>query len=445
MGDEGALQRLSHGTSATAPAAALVARLLSGDHSLETTIEMLADHFTALPRVEVFGAVLTSFPPRDPAAWRQLGERAWVREWQAPGSTCSVLPPPEAGPEGALSMPWISQYARTDVVALVDADLLPDAAAQDRRELEAAGIRSFVTTTIQSHGQMYGSLSLVDTQPGRWPEEHIADLRLLNAALGARISLEQARRSLADSVATGARTREVNEQLLASVGHELRTPLTSAVGHAEMLLDEASRAPDHPLADAVRRDGRVVLEACERLLDVVDGLLEAGRTLRADTARQHVDVASAVDDVRHWHRAPAQTAGVVIESDVDATMTVWAHPSGLRHVLSILVGNAVEHNRRGGQVHITARPMVGEAGEDRLRVVVRDTGPGLERDQLRELFTPTGRVDGTDADSNGHGLDLPLSRSLAERDSGSIGAESSLGVGTSFWVELPVAPPVAEA
>ena len=438
MSPHAALQETPTTTPATAAASMLAIDVMAGDHPLEACVEMIAGHFTAMPRIEVFTAVLTSLPPQDPTGWRPLGGRAWVQEWQAPGSTCSALPPPDAGPEAALSMPWVSQFARADVVALVDVELLPEEAAQDRRELETVGIRSFVASATRSQDQMFGSLSLGSTQAGRWPEEHIADLRLLNAALSARTTLEQARRSLADSIEAAARTRQVHDQFLASVGHELRTPLTTVLGYTEMLLDEAAAEPGHPLADVVERDSRIIISSCEKLLTVVDAVLDAGRTLRGIEGRQHVEVTAAVGDVVHWHQGAARSNGVTITNRVADDASVWASPEGLRQIMSTLVGNAVVHNRRGGSVDISTQPLTGEVGEPRLRVVVRDTGPGLNRDQLRAAFTI---VPASDDDGGGdRGLGLSLARSLAERDDGSVGAESTPGVGSAFWVELPQGP-----
>ena len=103
---------------------------------------------------------------------------------------------------------------------------------------------------------MYGSLAM----GGRGARtvattSHVADFRLLNAALTSRIALEQARRSLADAVATGAQTREAQQHFFASIGHELRTPLTAIVGYTEMLVDEAAQHEADPFAEAVGRDG----------------------------------------------------------------------------------------------------------------------------------------------------------------------------------------------
>jgi signal transduction histidine kinase len=430
-----ALQDTSSSTSATPAAVGLAEAVLNGDQSLTAMSEMLAAHFTAWPRVEIVVAALTSFAPEDPTHWRQLGGRAWVREWAVPGATVSFLPPPGAGPEAALTMPWISQLARTDVVAVVDARRLPEEAEQDRRELAGRGVQSFLTTTFRAQGHMFGSLSLGSTEAGPWPEEHIADLRLLNAALTSRLTLEHGRRSLAESVAASAVTKQIQQQFFASVGHELRTPLTAILGYTEMLVDEAQLDPTTALASAVQRDGKIVIGACEQLLSVVDELLDTGRALRDDASREHVDVLSAVEDVVHWHRNPAAAAGVTVHNLVTPGATVWSHAAGLRQILTNLVGNAVIHNRPGGRVEVSTEPFRGEVGEDRLRIVVRDTGAGLTHDQLAHVFEPFVRF--APSTIKGNGLGLPLSRTIAEQDRGTIGAESTPGVGSAFWVELP--------
>jgi signal transduction histidine kinase len=431
-----ALQDTSSLTSTTPAAVALAREVLTGDQSLTSLSEMLAAHFTAWPRVEVCVAALTTFAPEDPTRWRQLGGRAWVREWASPDATVSTLPPPGAGPEAALSMPWISPLARTDVVALVDAHLLPEEAAQDRRELASVGIRSFATASLWAQGRMFGALSLGSTEPGNWPDENIADLRLLTAALTSRITLEHERRSLAESVAASAVTKQIQQQFFASVGHELRTPLSAILGYTEMLVDEAQADPTTPLASAVQRDGKIIVSACEQLLSVVDELLDTGRAIRDDASREHVDVLSAVDDVVHWHRAPATAADVTICNKVTPGTTVWSHAAGLRQILTNLVGNAVIHNRPGGRVEVSTEPFLGEVGEERLRIIVRDTGHGLTAEQLAHVFEPFVRF--APRQVKGNGLGLPLSRTIAEQDRGTIGAESTPGVGSAFWVELPI-------
>lgn len=430
-----AVQDVPLDTAVSPSASQLANTILDTGTALDKAYSLTARHLLGLPRVEVVTVALTTVSPDDPAGWMHLGERAWVTEWLAPGTACSILPAPGAGPEAALSMPWVSVRARRAPIAMPDTALFPPEAAQDRRELSANGIRSLIVGTFVADGVMCGSLALGSSTTGPWTDTHVADFRLLNAALTSRIALEQARRSLADAVATGAQTREAQQHFFAAIGHELRTPLTAIVGYTEMLVDEATQHEADPFAEAVARDGNVILRACEQLMSVVEDLLSTGRTMGTEESRESLDVAAAVEDVLHWHRTTARANDVTLHCSVAPGETVWAHAAGFRQVLSNLIGNAVVHNP-GGSVEVSTRALRGETGEPRLRVIVRDTGNGLTPEQLRDAFNPFVRH--ARPDVKGTGLGLSLSRSLAERDRGTVDADSTPGRGSAFWIELPV-------
>ena len=164
-----ALQDTSPPGAATADGVALATRILEGEISLDLALAETAAHFLAIPRVQLVAASLTAFPPEDETGWTKLGGRAWLREWVAAGSTLSIVPPQGAGPEAALSMPWLSAFARQDIVAVVDRDLLPDDAGHDRGELSRLGVRGLVASTLTPGGAMLGSLSVVSSDAGPWP------------------------------------------------------------------------------------------------------------------------------------------------------------------------------------------------------------------------------------------------------------------------------------
>ena len=344
-------------------------------------------------------------------------------------------------------MPWISKFARTGVAALVDRELLPPEAQRDREELARFDVPSLIATAYLAEGEMFGSLSAISLRAGRWPDTLLHDIRLLNAAISSQIALEHSRRALAEAIEAGTEAQVAYQQFYGAVGHELRTPLAAMLGYTEVILDEAEHAspggsegPDGPVTAAVLRDGPAILRAGEQLLGIVDTLLGAGRTMSDDDQRRDVVVADAVADVVHWHRTPAQTAGVDMVVVIDPGTTVWAHASGVRQVLTSLVGNAIAHHRpEGGTVHISTTRLVGESGRDMVRIIVRDDGPGLTEDQLAHVFEPFVRF--AAARTKGSGLGLSISRTIAERDGGAVRGESTPGVGSSFWVELPAHEP----
>ncbi len=444
MSDHPALQDAAPSARVSPEGATLTATILAGQIGVGEAMERVARHLLADARVEVVLCALTSFAPDDVREWRELGGRAWVREWVRPSSASSFVPPPGAGPEAALTMPWMSRLLRGHgVVAITDRKLLPPEAAKDAAELARFGVHSLVSSAWTSGGAMFGSMSGLSLDAGRWPEQLIQDFHLLNAAISSRLTLEHSRRALAEAIETGTEAQLAYQQFFGAVGHELRTPLAAILGYTEGLLDDAENAPAEVVADGMLRDGPVILRACEQLLSMVDSLLGAGRTLTGADQRQDVVISDAVADVVHWHRTPAQTANVEMQVSVDAGATVWAHASGVRQVLANLLGNAVaHHDPAGGTVHLSCERLVGESGQPMVRIIVRDDGPGLDAEQMRQVFEPFVRFAG--ARTQGNGLGLSISRTVAERDGGAVRGESTPGVGSSFWLELPAfAPPDA--
>jgi signal transduction histidine kinase len=437
MDSDPVLQDTERRGPASPGAVELAGRILLEDMPVSDAVAAVAEHLLSATRADVVVCALTRFAPEDPTGWLRLGGRAWLREWVQQGSSIRFLPPEGAGPEAALTMPWMSARAReSHPVVMIDRELLPPEAAQDRAELEGIGVRSFAATSLFARGEMFGSLSAATRAAGRWPTEAVEDLRLLRAALTSRMLFEEARQSLAEAIDVGADAQTAYQQFVGSVGHELRTPLSSVLGHTEVLLDHAEHEHPELLAEDMLRDGPVIVRACEQLLSVVDSLLGAGRALSEDDQRQDVSVADAIADVVHWHGTPARTGHVEINVQVDPDVTVWAHATGVRQVLTNLLGNAIAHHHPGGgTVHLSAQRLLGESGRPMVRIIVRDDGPGLAPDQLEHVFEPFVRY--ARRHTKGSGLGLSISRTIAERDGGAVRGISTPGTGSSFWLELP--------
>lgn len=427
-------------------ATALATEILSLESSVTDAIARVARLLAAAPNVDLVAATMIQLEPDRDAGWVRLGERAWLREWRRPEATCSVGPRQDAGPDQALSMPWLSQFARRPefpVVAVHDAGRLPPEADQDRRELAWCGVRALVSSAVLSDGTMFGSVAVARETPGVWSNQFVTDVHLLSGILGARMAIVRARTSLADAIRRGDQARASQQQFFATIGHELRTPLAAIVGTAELLgsdareivEDQPADSPATGFATGVATDADVVLNAGEHLLAIVEDLLSSGQELGGGVESALVDLTDAVDDVIHWVRVPALTAGVTVTSQVEPGNLVLTTPAGLRQILTNLVGNAIAYNHRGGTVAVTSESTQDEFGERRLRISVRDTGQGLTPQQQRDVFKPFVRFAGVEV--RGTGLGLSLSRSLAERDGGMMGVESTPGVGSVFWVDLP--------
>jgi CheY-like chemotaxis protein len=113
----------------------------------------------------------------------------------------------------------------------------------------------------------------------------------------------------------------------------------------------------------------------------------------------------------------------------------------LRQILVNLLSNAIKYNRAGGAIKVSCRPR----GDERLRLAVTDTGIGIAADKLDRLFQPFERLDAESTGVEGTGIGLALSRQLANLMDAELGVESAVDVGTSFWIDLPIADATATA
>jgi CheY-like chemotaxis protein/anti-sigma regulatory factor (Ser/Thr protein kinase) len=130
----------------------------------------------------------------------------------------------------------------------------------------------------------------------------------------------------------------------------------------------------------------------------------------------------------------AAVAGVEITDVCEATGLVRGDPKLLTQVLVNLLSNAIKYNHPGGMVTLTYDEHAG-----RMRLRVTDTGAGVAPELHERLFAPFDRLDAESRGIEGTGLGLALSKGLMEAIGGSLGVESEPGVGSTFWIELPLA------
>ncbi|PYN44373.1 MAG: hypothetical protein DME00_25000 [Candidatus Rokuibacteriota bacterium] len=241
----------------------------------------------------------------------------------------------------------------------------------------------------------------------------------------AALNREQAARAEAEA-ATRAK-----DAFLAILSHELRTPLNAMLGWTRMLrtqkLDPATAARG---LEVIERNTQLQARFIEDLLDV--SRIIAG-TLRLDA--RPVMVAPAVEAALTATRGTAEAKGIRLESTLDETAgPVRGDPVRLQQVFWNLVSNAIKFTPSGGQV-VVSLARRGSAVE----VSVRDSGEGIEADQLAQIFTPAALRHRSRQPKVGLGIGLSIVRHLVELHGGAVHAESAgLGQGATFTVTLPV-------
>lgn len=123
---------------------------------------------------------------------------------------------------------------------------------------------------------------------------------------------------------------------------------------------------------------------------------------------------------------------ITVTADCPDDLVAVADPRRIREVLLNLLSNAVKYNRQDGRVDLVAR-QVG----DRVKVEVRDTGPGIAPEDQQRLFRPFERLGAQDTDVEGSGVGLAVTKRVVEVMGGSIGLTSTPGRGSTFWIDLP--------
>ncbi|BAO30961.1 sensor histidine kinase [Sulfuritalea hydrogenivorans] len=229
---------------------------------------------------------------------------------------------------------------------------------------------------------------------------------------------------------------------LRSMGQEFRTPLNTVIGFAEQLAADRQA----PLGPAQQNGVGHILTAGQHLGDLLTQVLEMSRIEAGEQTLniEPVRIDQAVGPCLSIIELEARQRGVALvdECDAHAGSLVWADRVLLRQVLLNLLSNAVKFNRRGGTVTLSCEP----AGAAYLRIGIADTGAGIPASRRGELFQPFSRLGLEEGTSQGAGLGLVMSKRLVERMRGRIGCESVEGLGSTFWVELPLAEtPAARA
>jgi PAS domain S-box-containing protein len=241
-----------------------------------------------------------------------------------------------------------------------------------------------------------------------------------------RMRLEQ---SLRHASVDAEKASQAKSEFLSRMSHELRTPLNAILGFAQLLeLDELP--PEQASSvDQIQVAGRHLLSLINEVLDI--SRIEAGRV---NLSTEPVEVGEVLDEVTTLLMPVAEAAGIELSVDIDGarTLRVRADRQRLLQVLLNLGSNAVKYNDRGGSVAFRT----GTTSDGRVRFEVRDTGPGIPREQQDQLFVPFSRLGAERSAVEGTGVGLALSKQLVEVMGGAIGVDSVPGHGSTFWVEL---------
>jgi CheY-like chemotaxis protein len=245
------------------------------------------------------------------------------------------------------------------------------------------------------------------------------------------LQLETTNRELILAKASAEQANQAKSSFLSSMSHELRTPLNAILGFGQLCASETL-----PVTAEQRKEFIVhIVAAGKHLLLLINEVLDLAKVESGTIALslEPISVAEVLKECETMIAPLAEARSVKLTFPENISLQVMADRTRLIQILLNLLSNAVKYNREGGAVIVLCVMQ----DHRKIRLTVRDTGPGLDERHVAQLFQPFNRLGQEGGTEEGSGIGLVVSKRLVELMGGEIGVTSTVGLGSMFWIELP--------
>ncbi|MEO6422510.1 MAG: PAS domain S-box protein [Candidatus Nitrotoga sp.] len=229
------------------------------------------------------------------------------------------------------------------------------------------------------------------------------------------------------------KANRAKSEFISSMSHELRTPLNAILGFAQ-LLERGSPEPTAPQMTKIKeiiRGGWYLLDLINEILDLSS--IESGKV---SLSPEFLSLPQLLLECKAMMDPQAKLRNIQLNfAKINQSIYVYGDRTRLKQVLINLLSNAIKYNREHGTVDLTCNTNVLK----QVRISISDNGDGLSPENLAQLFQPFNRLGKESTSVEGTGIGLVVCKKLLEQMNGNIGVESTVGVGSVFWFEMPVA------
>ena len=282
-------------------------------------------------------------------------------------------------------------------------------------------------------GNVLGHLGIMNDKPIQDAPINYMLLAIFASRAYAELERNKVESNLVEAKESAEQANKAKSEFLSQMSHELRTPLNAILGFSQLMqMREGGLSLDD------KESVEHIIDSGNHLLELINDVLDLARieSGRMNIHNKNTPLAPLVYKTFNLFMPMALELNIEMSNNLveNDGIEVWADPLRLKQVLANLLSNALKYNHPNGKVVLEGKP----TGHNTYQISVKDTGIGIEPGQLKNLFEPFERLGYESSHIQGTGIGLTISQSLMEMMNGSVQAESILGKGSCFSIELPL-------
>ncbi|MDZ4878975.1 MAG: Sensor histidine kinase RcsC [Chroococcidiopsis cubana SAG 39.79] len=329
-------------------------------------------------------------------------------------------------PKSILCAPILHQGKLIGILYLEN-NLTTDAFTTER--VEVLQLLSSQAAISIENARLYQDLAVANADLKRSHEQLEDYSKTLEAKVEERteqLQQEVRDRQRAEEIAQSA--NRAKSEFLANMSHELRTPLNGILGYTQIC------QKDRDLSEQQKNRMAIVHQCGEHLLTLIDDVLDLAKieARKMELYPREFDFAEFLQSIVEICKIKADRKGIALiyQTLPPLPKSIRADDKRLRQVLLNLLGNAIKFTETGTIVFQVSYL------QQKIRFQIEDSGIGIASEQLEEIFQPFQQVGENSRKTEGTGLGLAISRQLVEMMGGTLQVKSTLGVGSTFWLDL---------